>query len=437
LKPAGKLVNQTEERSIALKPIKTKKRAFVNRNFLIVTADMGKDKHFGYWRCPNGSDVKTFAIPNNGAGFWEFWERISRAQKLHNLDGIIFGYESTGPYAEPLAHFMRARGAELVQVNPFHTKRFKEVTDNSPNKTDQKDPTVIADIIEMGRFLTVVIPEGPAAELRRLSQARERSTRRHTALANQIQCLMASIFPEFLQAMRGIKSASAQYLLKHYPTPQEIAAYGLPDLTKTLRKVSRGKLGADRAQALYDGAKSSVGVAEGQASIVMEIHELLSLMEASEQFTESLELEMTTHLAQIPYSNTLLPLKGIGEVTAAGLIGEVGDFRKFHTMGEVMKLAGLDLFEVSSGRHKGQRHISKRGRPLMRKLLYFAALNTVKKGGAMHQWYQSACERGMPKLKALVAVSRKILGILFALVRDHSEYVPNYSETRCQLKEAA
>jgi transposase len=402
-----------------------------------VTADIGKDKHFGYWRCPDGTDVKPFAVPNNRAGFGEFWERVSRAQKLHNLDGIIFGFESTGPYGEPLAHFMRARGAELVQVNPLHTKRFKEVTDNSPNKTDQKDPKVIADIIAMGRFLTVVIPEGPAAELRRLSQARERSTRRHTALANQIQCLMASIFPEFLQAMKGVKSASAQYLLKHYPTPQEIAAYGLTELTRTLRKVSRGKLGADRAQALYEAAQSTVGVAEGQASMVLEIQELLALMEASQRFTKNLELNMITHLARIPYSNTLLSLKGIGDVTAAGLIGEVGDFRKFRTLGEVMKLAGLDLFEVSSGRHKGQRHISKRGRPLMRKLLYFAAINTVKQGGAMHQWYRSACDRGMLKTKALVAVSRKLLGILFALVRDHSAYVPNYSETRCQLKEAA
>jgi transposase len=431
------MVNQTEERSIALKPIKTIKHSFVNGKHLIVTADIGKDKHFGYWRCPDGTDVKPFAVPNNRAGFGEFWERVSRAQKLHNLDGIIFGFESTGPYAEPLAHFMRARGAELVQVNPLHTKRFKEVTDNSPNKTDQKDPKVIADIIAMGRFLTVVIPEGPAAELRRLSQARERSTRRHTALANQIQCLMASIFPEFLQAMKGVKSASAQYLLKHYPTPQEIAAYGLTELTRTLRKVSRGKLGADRAQALYEAAQSTVGVAEGQASMVLEIQELLALMEASQRFTKNLELNMITHLARIPYSNTLLSLKGIGDVTAAGLIGEVGDFRKFRTLGEVMKLAGLDLFEVSSGRHKGQRHISKRGRPLMRKLLYFAAINTVKQGGAMHQWYRSACDRGMLKTKALVAVSRKLLGILFALVRDHSAYVPNYSETRCQLKEAA
>jgi transposase len=420
-----------------LKPIKTKMRSFVNGKLLIVTADIGKDKHFGYWRCPDGTDIKPFAVENNGAGFWEFWERVSHAQKLHHLEGIIFGYESTGPYAEPLAHFMRARGAELVQINPMHTKRFKEVTDNSPNKTDQKDPKVIADIIAMGRFLTVVIPEGPAAELRRLSQARERSTQRHTALVNQIQCLLAGIFPEFLQVMKSVTSASAKYLLKHYPTPQEIAAYGLLNLTKTLRKVSRGKLKEDRAQALYDGAKSSIGVAEGQASVVMEIHELRSLMEASERFTESLEQEMITHLAHVPYSNTLLSLKGIGKVTAAGLIGEVGDFRKFRTMREVMKLAGLDLFEVSSGKQRGQRHISKRGRPLMRKLLYFAALNTVKKSGAMHQWYRSACDRGMPKLKALVAVGRKLLGILFALVRDHSEYISNYSETRCQFKEAA
>ncbi len=420
-----------------MKPLKTKKRAFVNGKYLIVTTDIGKDKHFGYWRCPDGTDVKPFVVPNNGAGFVEFWERISRAQKLHNLDGIIFGFESTGSYAEPLAHFMRGRGAELVQVNPLHTKRFKEVTDNSPNKTDQKDPKVIADIVAMGRFLTVVIPKGPAAELRRLSQARERSTRRHTALTNQLQCLMASIFPEFLQVMKGIKSASAQYLLQHYPTPQEIVACGLPDLTRTLRKVSRGKLGADRAQALYEAAQSTIGVAEGQASIVLEMQEVLALMEASKRFTRNLEREMIQHLARIPYSNTLLSLKGIGDVTAAGLIGEVGDFRQFRTMSEVMKLAGLDLFEVSSGRHKGQRHISKRGRPLMRKLLYFAAINTVKNGGAMHQWYRSACDRGMPKSKALVAVSRKLLGILFALVRDHSQYVSNYRETRYQLTEAA
>jgi len=122
-------------------------------------------------------------------------------------------------------------------------------------------------------------------------------------------------------------------------------------------------------------------------------------------------------------------MKGVGDITTAGLIGEVGDFSKFNTIGEIEKLAGLDLFEISSGKHTGQRHISKRGRPLMRKLLYFAALNTVRKGGLLHEYYQRCLKRGMVKTKALIAVSRKLLGIIFALVRDHSEYREGYSKT--------
>ena len=93
-----------------------------------------------------------------------------------------------------------------------------------------------------------------------------------------------------------------------------------------------------------------------------------------------------------------------------------------------MKLAGLNLFEISSGKHKGNRHISKRGRPLLRKLLYFAAINTIRKGGVMHACYQRYLERGMLKTKALIAIARKLLRILFALVRDHSQYVENYSQ---------
>ena len=55
-------------------------------------------------------------------------------------------------------------------------------------------------------------------------------------------------------------------------------------------------------------------------------------------------------------------MKGLGVVSVAGLIGEVGDFSKFRTQSEIMKLAGLDLYEISSGKRKGQRRISKTGK---------------------------------------------------------------------------
>lgn len=416
------------ERSIAVK-IKPRKTRTVNQNILIATVDGGKDKHYGYYRCPDGTECKAFDFLNNGRGFQEFWERISSAAGSHGLEEIIVGFESTGPYMEPLAQFLRSKkGVRLVQVNPMHTKRLKELSGNSPLKTDRKDPKVIADIIELGHALTVVIPEGPAAELRRLTQGRERTIESRTRLLNQLQSLLVISFPEFLQVMGDVKSASAQHLLRHYPTAQDILTLGEPTLAAVLRKVSRGKLKEDRARALFEAANESVGIRDGRSSMLLEIGLMLDTIGTYDLFVERLETEMVRYLEQIPYSRIILSLKGIGPVTAAGLIGEVGDFTKFRTISEVMKLAGLDLYEVSSGKHRGKLRISKRGRPHMRKLLYLAALSAVRKGGVMHEWYQRALARGMKKTKALVAVSRKLLTVIFALVRDHSVYVENYQK---------
>jgi transposase len=408
--------------------IETKSQRIVNAKTLIVAIDIGKTTDNGYCRCPDGVDIKPFEFSNNAEGFKKLWDRICWMKTAHHLEEVVVGFESTGAYGEPLVHYLRQKPVKLVQVNPMHTKRMKELQGNSPGKTDRKDPKVIADIIGLGHALSVVIPEGAAAELRRLTLARQRSLQRRTALYNQLQDLIFTLFPEFLQVMKDVKTQSAQYLLHHYPTPQDIVACGSEALSLILKRVSRGKLGKARAQVLYEAATESVGLQEGRRGILLEMEEILLGLEACTRFIEKTQEEILPYLEQIPYSHSLLSVKGIGAITVAGLIGEVGDFRQFRTLREVMKLAGLDLFEISSGNHRGNRHISKRGRPLLRKLLYFAAINTVRKGGVMHAHYQRHLEKGMPKTKALIAIARKLLGILFALVRDHSHYVENYSQ---------
>lgn len=414
-----------------MKEIKPQKGKIVNQKTLVVTIDIGKTMNMGYWRTPGGlAEAKPFEFANNGLGFNKFWGHISKAMKTHNLKETVVGFESTGAYGAPLVHFLKKKKVTLVQVNPMHTKRLKELQGNSPNKTDKKDPKVIADIIELGHALTVVVPEGAAADLRRTTQARERTIQRRTALYNQLQDLVFLVFPEFLQVIKDVKTKSALYLLREYPTPQRIIKCGVEELADKLRKISRGKLGAKCAQELNKAAWQSAGIQQGRKSILLEISESIDLIVACERFIAELEARMSDYLNQIPYSKFILSIKGIGEITTAGLIGEVGDFGKFRTISELEKLAGLDLFEISSGKHKGKRRISKRGRSLMRKILYFAALNVVRKGGILHQWYQEALCRGMLKMKALIAVSRKLLGIIFALVRDHSEYIVGYSKTQ-------
>jgi transposase len=64
------------------------------------------------------------------------------------------------------------------------------------------------------------------------------------------------------------------------------------------------------------------------------------------------ETEMAKALERIPCTARILSIKGLGTLTVAGLIGEGGDFSKFRTQAEIMKLAELDLFEISSGKRK-------------------------------------------------------------------------------------
>ncbi|MBV6467255.1 MAG: IS110 family transposase ISChy2 [Anaerolineales bacterium] len=418
-----------------MKDIKTEKGKKINKKSLIVALDVAQEKHVVYIRSSDGREEKPFVVFNRREEYEQMWRRISQTKEAYGLEEVVVGFESTGPYAEPLVHYLMKKEVKLVQVNPMHTKRVKEIRGNSPNKTDEKDPQVIADIMELGNYLRVVIPEGVSAELRRLTHARERAVERRTMLVNQVHGLMSVIFPEFAMIMKDIKTKTAYYLLKHYPRPQDIVELGYERLEETLKKISRGRMGKDRAEALYEGAVNTVGVREGQGSIVFEIKQLVVEIEQTERLIEEMEEKMREYLKEIPYSRYMLSIQGVGEVTVAGLIGEVGDFRKYRTIAEITKLAGLDLFEVSSGKHKEERHISKRGRPLMRKLLFCAAINVVREGRIMHERYKRYLQRGVPRMKALIAIARKLLGVLFALVRDQREYVKNYEEIR--LKQVA
>lgn len=287
---------------------KTQKVKSINGRTMIAAVDIGKSFHFGYFRAPNGEERKPFVFTNSLNSFKEFWRSAQEFSRKHGLDEIVVGFEPSGPYAEPLFHYLRKKPVKLVQVNPFHTKRIKELTGNSPNKTDKKDPHVIADVISLGHALTLVIPEGTAADLRRLTQARERAIKRRTAALNQIQDLIFVIFPEFLEIIKNVSTKTGLYLIKNYIAPEKILALGLQPLIALIKKISRGKLGQQKAEDLFCAAQSSIGLQEGKKSLLLEVDHLSSQIAADSDFIASLEIRMEEHLEEISYSHCILSI---------------------------------------------------------------------------------------------------------------------------------
>lgn len=414
----------------------TGKLKVVNDDMLIAAVDIGMEMNRGYCTTPDGRSSKTFKFDNTRVGMNTLWDMIMISKNRFKCSQVIVGYESTGPYGEPMLHYLAKKPVKVVQVNPMHTEKAKEISDNSPLKTDDKDPRVIADIIRWGHALSIVIPEGDAAYLRRLNNSRERHVRERTALVNQLQQLVFLLFPEFKKVMKDIKCKTPLYLLKKYPTPEAISVLDKQLLGEEMRKRSRGKFKEQHADMLISLAKNTIGIREGVLGLSMDIQHILVQLEMLKNLIAEIEGEMGIALGRIPYSSKLLSIKGLGVVSVAGIIGEIGDFKKFKTRSEIMKLAGLDLYEISSGKMKGQRRISKRGRSLIRKILYYTAIQTIRKNGIMHDYYTRLTTRGMKKMVALVAVCRKLLGIIYAIVRDDSEYSINFKKKQV-IKKAA
>jgi transposase len=405
----------------------------IKEDTLIVTIDIGLETNRGYCTTTDGRDTKPFRFDNTREGLDKLWGMIVVNRNRFRCSEVIVGYESTGPYGEPIGHYLSKKAVTVVQVNPMHTKRVKEINDNSPLKTDDKDPRVLADIILLGHSLSVVIPEGDAAYLRRLNNSRERHVGERTALLNQLQQLVFVLFPEFRRVIKDVQVKTALYLLNRYLTPEIIGGLRKEDLGEEIRKKSRGKFRESHAEMLINLAKDTVGIKEGTAGLCMDIRHILVQLELVNKLIAEIEDEMEIALGRIPYSSKLLSVKGLGTVTVAGLIGEVGDFKKFRTQSEIMKLAGLDLYEISSGKWKGRRRISKRGRSLLRKILYYAAMQTIRKNGIMHEYYTRLTSSGMKSMMALIAVSRKLLRIVYAIMRDDRDYIVNYESVRRQV----
>jgi len=421
-----------------MKGPKAKMVKMVREGTLIATVEIGATSNTGYCTTLDGRDIKSFRFDNIKEGFEKFWHMLVASKKRFGCDEVLVGYESTGPYAEPLVHYLANKPVKIVQVNPMHTKKMGEVNDNSPLKTDDKDPRVIADIIRLGRALTIVVPEGDSANLRRLNNARERHAGEQTALFNQLQQLVFIIFPEFKTVLKNMKGKTTQYILNRYTTPERIGALSKEALGEEMRKRSMGKFGIKDAESLIGLARETVGIKEGLAGLLMDIRHILTQLEAEARFISEIEAEMGATLERIPCSAKLLLIKGLGVVSVAGLIGEVGDFSKFSTQSEIMKLAGLDLYEISSGRRKGQRRISKRGRSLLRKILFYEAIQMIRKNGIMYDYYTRLTGRGMERMRALIAVSRKLLRIIHAILRDNRDYVGGYqAPQRMVIKKAA
>ena len=86
-----------------MRGIRGKRVWTVKEGMLIATVDIGMASNTGYCTTVDGRDMKPFKFENSREGFEKFWHMIVASKNRFGCSDVMIGYESTGPYAEPLA----------------------------------------------------------------------------------------------------------------------------------------------------------------------------------------------------------------------------------------------------------------------------------------------------------------------------------------------
>lgn len=407
-----------------------KKGRFVKNNVLVVGVDIGKCTHVAAGVTIESDFTKPYAVRNDRHGFEGLEKKIKQWKRALGCKDVVVGFESTGHYWKPLGYYLKAKGITIVEVSTKHTKKSREMMDNNPLKDDAKDSRVIADLVRQGKVLTAILPEGKILELRELVHTRENFMKERTSIINRLHKVVDITFPERGEVIKAIGNKTSLYLLREAPFPEDILKRGIKWLRENMRKISRGSYGESKAGGLYLLANESVGLEEGIKGFRYELCYLLSRIEALDKEIEGIGSRIRKILDGIEEARFIGSIKGVGMITTAVIISECGGVSNYRSSRELDKIAGLNIYEVSSGEHKGQRKITKVGRGLLRQKLYYAALQQTREGMPLYYFYRRLVDRGVIKMKALIAVARKLLVLIFALVRDEREYEWEYTAVR-------
>lgn len=156
------------------------------------------------------------------------------------------------------------------------------------------------------------------------------------------------------------------------------------------------------------------------------IESITRLLDFLTEEIKAIELKIKTLISKTPQiaeqARLMRSAPGIGPVACMQLIAQMPELGRLAPK-QLAALAGLAPFNVDSGKHRGKRLIGG-GRKRVRDALYMAALNAVRRNGILKTFYQRLRTAGKPAKLALIAVARKLLTILNAMLRDRKIYLP-------------
>jgi transposase len=406
------------------------KRQRIRKATLIVGVDVGKAFNALGFMDKEGNVLGSCAkLYNNRDGFEEFINLIEGLKAKHHLRDVLIGMEPTGHYWRKLAYFAKDHGYEVRFVRTTALKHHREIDESCSAKSDQRDALTIANITREGKYIDTVIEDGVLRQLRTLSKARERLLRYSVSAKNSLHAALDDYFPELHEIFWSMGSRSLWAILDLCPFPQDVVLIKVSTLRDLIAQRSRKKTGsASKTEKLIESAQKSIGIKQIGNADRYRVQMCLEEVKRTVLSLKDIDKQLKLLLKETSAASYLMSIPGIGPLSAAVFLGELGNPTHFHNARQIVKYAGYDPQESDSGSRIGRRFISKKGRWLLRKYLFFMSMRVVVLSNYFQEYYLRKLETKnrigqQPRRKEMLcAVAIKLIKVIFALLRDKREF---------------
>ncbi len=363
--------------------------------------------------------VKAIKFTNSIEGLQKLLDSISN----FDTSQIYCAMEATGTYWLSLFSALTDKGFNVSVFNPYQIKSFRGAYNNRKQKNDVIDSILIANFLSFNGTEQTSLPNDDLLALKNLTRYRSNLVDNICKAKTQVTGILDKVFPEYSDLFSDTFSEASKQILLNCPTPNEVVNFNTRKLANLLKKASRGHHSTDKVREVKSLAKNSFGIKFTGDACSFEIKQLVNQIIFLENQAHELEVKIKDIYSKL--DNHLQSIPGIGKVTAPTILAEIGDINNFSSPSKLTAFAGLDPSENQSGNKKSSNEkTSKRGYPYLRHALYTAAMVAANNDPIMHDYYIKKRAEGKHHYVALTGVERKLLGIIFHVLKENRDYRP-------------
>lgn len=346
----------------------------------------------------------------------------------------IFIMEATAHYHRILYKQLVDNGYTVIVINPIQSGSIRNI-DIRNIKNDKVDAYRLACLYRLGKLKASNIPEGELSQLRSLCRFHMTITDDIAEHIIRLRSYVDQSFPGFEEVFSKLKGKTPIAVLENYPTPNAILLADEKELAELLSSASRKgmRYAEPRVKKLKAAAETALKIGldrpEDEILIPAEIAIIHQLQESLSKVDEEIKAVIKNSESLKEQVELLKTIPGIGDHSAAALIAEIGDISLFSNAKKLTAYFGLEPSQRQSGKFSGTRtKLSKRGSSYLRRVINMVAVKSAfkQKNGTyanpvLAEFYEHKCEQ-KEKKTALCAVMRKLVHIIFAVLRDQKPF---------------